>query len=1118
MLSFHDTEGVRAVLTNSPDSGHQLEFQWDHAVDTPIRVCIESGGREKWTAELKPQTDGTGAIARIRVEDALSDSARVLLIDNISARSTTTPRIQDPVDSSHTAPSQTSKKLARLRPLLLVAAAVIVILGVVLVAQWPWSRDKQPSGLQMAGVTVHRSATLGAAVPEEIRPNTNGVYEVDAPVGFTINTLANTPLEGVVIAVAYNDAFDKPEFLPNDGKPLPIRPGQEIQLDPLAVPKAVARVFIIITPTSPETLVREAATARSADDFRGAMLPKLEALPWYSLQEFTVVPAKKKVSRRELFDRAMVAETEARRLGLGSLASFGPLHRAVGDYREALLGNDTSPTTADIQIRLSALRQSYPIEKALKVVDDLRKSGVSDADRRAIDLLRSVLDTAEFENDQRCVVKAQLQHALASVYYGQQNYDPAIAAFDAAVQTRFGLTGVDPLDAARTHRHRGMILERWQRDGKFYAGTKADPIPAYRQALASLEGATDKRALDEVRKLRVDLDRLGAVAAPKMESRPSSPELEEAKLAAAKGKKFLYDDPAEATKHFDQAYATYERLLGRRHYLTATCAAYRAMLSLRSFQNVKAEEQLRTALSDVRTIVAHGATAQSQKEQLAIVGELRKFTDAYLSLAVIQEPIREQLRLVGKEPVGAEIVYTNGVLPWKGAVFARQLWLRRARDLSPAAEKARTVLAETMTERNGLAALTPRGPEGDVPSQLARLDRRIDELDAALAKIAPQDQEAFDWKRWSAAQVRAALPESAALVDFVVYEQFTPVTRDGKLRLDKHESLVAFVVTRDAVRLVPLGPVSKIASLIEQWHNSLPRGDENTAGKKLRDAVWNSLVPYLGDRRQIFISPDGPLNHFPFAALPGDEHGHYLLEKYDAFVSIPVPGLLPDILRSQRAPSAPAQLVVRDVVPRPAEPPLKKEHLDTSSNAAIAAHKAIFSKGRSQQLTGGAATPDGVRRLLPEFTHVHIGAHGFFDRAMADDSKVSGLALTPTNDEAANGWLTAGLIAEIDLRNLRLAVVSSCQSARGPLIRGEGLLGVQRSFQVAGARTVVAALWEVNEAATASLMSDFYGRLGRGVPAAQALAEAQRAMLKSGGTLGQPQFWAAWVLSGNPGK
>jgi CHAT domain-containing protein len=106
----------------------------------------------------------------------------------------------------------------------------------------------------------------------------------------------------------------------------------------------------------------------------------------------------------------------------------------------------------------------------------------------------------------------------------------------------------------------------------------------------------------------------------------------------------------------------------------------------------------------------------------------------------------------------------------------------------------------------------------------------------------------------------------------------------------------------------------------------------------------------------------------------------------------------------------------------------------------------------------------------------------------------SGLVLTTparTDDLAEDGFLQAWEIFERVRLNADLVVLSACDSGRGKELGGEGLLSLTRAFQFAGARAVVASLWQVADEGTADLMTRFYRHLKNGAAAADALREAQ---------------------------
>ncbi len=114
--------------------------------------------------------------------------------------------------------------------------------------------------------------------------------------------------------------------------------------------------------------------------------------------------------------------------------------------------------------------------------------------------------------------------------------------------------------------------------------------------------------------------------------------------------------------------------------------------------------------------------------------------------------------------------------------------------------------------------------------------------------------------------------------------------------------------------------------------------------------------------------------------------------------------------------------------------------------------------------------------------------------------------------QGAPANLSAARIATLELP-ARLAVLSSCSSASGRVISGEGVIGVTGAFMSAGVPCIVATLWPVDDRATAALMERFYERLAQGDPAAAALASSKEAIRANPATRA-PFYWAGFVVVG----
>jgi len=238
-----------------------------------------------------------------------------------------------------------------------------------------------------------------------------------------------------------------------------------------------------------------------------------------------------------------------------------------------------------------------------------------------------------------------------------------------------------------------------------------------------------------------------------------------------------------------------------------------------------------------------------------------------------------------------------------------------------------------------------------------------------------------------------------------------------------------------------------------------------------------------------------------------------------------------------------------------------------------------FATGKLSELLGADATEERFRETGPGFRYLHLATHGFFapeslaaspagtptDRKMRDKAEpgeritelhpglLSGIALAGANPGKTSpvalqvntdtvqddGVFTALEVASLDLGGVELAILSACETGLGQTAGGEGLLGLQRGFQVAGARSTVASLWKVDDSATQVLMIEFYRNLWeKKLSKLESLRQAQLTMLQRYDSRQQklvsrglkpvtqakgseepallaPFYWAAFMLSGD---
>jgi CHAT domain-containing protein len=293
--------------------------------------------------------------------------------------------------------------------------------------------------------------------------------------------------------------------------------------------------------------------------------------------------------------------------------------------------------------------------------------------------------------------------------------------------------------------------------------------------------------------------------------------------------------------------------------------------------------------------------------------------------------------------------------------------------------------------------------------------------------------------------------------------------------------------------------------------------------------------------KRIIISPSGPLWELPFAALVMNSSGE--------------PEWLGLERRLSYTPSLTVLAGTGEAEPRPAEP---KRHalvvgdpqfVRASVPAAMGAIESAILRGERfylapkgavparlpatavearrvaalydvQPLLGEAATEAAVREKLTHASVVHLATHGYFNPQLAMSS---GILLAPPAGEIAihatddDGALQAWEFGTSLPLQANLVVLSACETGLGETARGEGLVGLTRALQAAGARSVVATHWKVADEATADLMVTLHKHLRKGAATDEALRQAMRKIAERKRTR-HPFYWAAFLLTGDPDR
>ena len=401
--------------------------------------------------------------------------------------------------------------------------------------------------------------------------------------------------------------------------------------------------------------------------------------------------------------------------------------------------------------------------------------------------------------------------------------------------------------------------------------------------------------------------------------------------------------------------------------------------------------------------------------------------------------------------------------------------------------------------------------------ELAEADLR-NQLDQANPVLAALRAPAFA----TLPQVQTALGDDEALLSFQVApdEELFGGTGGGSwVIVSTRGGTRAWRLRRDRVALRPA---------IDLFNGLFARRDDSEAKPAaglyqalLADAL-RSLPPGI---RRLVIVPDDVLHQLPFAALRPAATAPPLIDRYQ--LTIVPSATLWLHWKASRPPVAPVPLLAMvdpDLPGRAVRPPRGEPAGEPVERAALFAAGLRLGALPEARREGRAAVlhlagesvlrvGDGASEGFLKAADLHrYGVLHFATHAVLDDQSPerSGVLLTPA-PASEDGLLQIREIVLLPLEG-RVVVLSSCRSASGTVLRGEGVMGIARAFFQAGAHTVVASLWPLRDDDGAAVFDRFYVHLGEGRSVTGALHAAQRDRIAAGA----PAYaWAGLMVLGD---
>ncbi len=363
-----------------------------------------------------------------------------------------------------------------------------------------------------------------------------------------------------------------------------------------------------------------------------------------------------------------------------------------------------------------------------------------------------------------------------------------------------------------------------------------------------------------------------------------------------------------------------------------------------------------------------------------------------------------------------------------------------------------------------------------------------------------------------------------------------PLTRESfnALPQDTQTAFLEFVVAEDQVYLFVLtrNSVSRnldvsiyqisinqtaLAVLVNKFHR-LTTGRNfafRAAAREFYDLLLKPAEPQLRGKSTLCIIPDGVLWYAPFQATLSTTK-RYLIEDYAVYYAPSFSALIEMAKRKKTASTGSLLAFGNPIAGNETIASLRSrqrgESFEPLPEAETEVRKLaeLFGQDRSRTFLGASADEKTFKSLAPRYDTIHFATHGVLDNRNPLYSYL--LVAKTEGDDTEDGLIEAREIMNLHLP-ADLVALSACDTARGRIGAGEGVIGMSWAFLASGCRTTVVSQWKVDSATTAELMVGFYRHLKDGKTKAEALRQAALKLINDR-RYEEPIYWASFVVAG----
>lgn len=418
---------------------------------------------------------------------------------------------------------------------------------------------------------------------------------------------------------------------------------------------------------------------------------------------------------------------------------------------------------------------------------------------------------------------------------------------------------------------------------------------------------------------------------------------------------------------------------------------------------------------------------------------------------------------------------------------------------------------------------------------LVKFERETNDLERKLSQKSEIFKQKVDDKLHTIKEIDHALAPNEAALEIIAFQEFDKKFTGNYI----YVALMAGKHQHNHPKFALLGKGKEFEEDELNFYKNMVRFRKDD--KNSYNTYWAKIEKLLEGKKRIFVSLDGIYNQISLNSIKKPD-GKFVIDDFN-LTFVTNTRFVPDIKeREKKAKNKPNKKALLVGYPNygdkgtiPSLPGTKKEVEAISPILKAMGY-------RVDVLLDNQATESNVKKA-DDATHpdiLHIATHGYFINEVDEGSNLvfgieptkalnnpmlrSGLMFAGAeatmegikNDKETsnkdNGLLTAYEMANMNLDNSELAILSACETGLGDVKAGEGVYGLQRALQIAGVDAAIISLWKVSDDATQELMKIFYNELKTAKNKPDAFRKAQ---IKLKEKYKEPYYWAAFVMTEN---